>query len=172
MVRSAAALVAVLILPGFVVAQEPQGTHTVVDHDTLWDLAQRYYSNPFEWRVIWEANREVVEDPNLIYPAEMLVIPGLPGDEIPVEGPTTCDPFTPFEDPNASLRLACLMASDWDGRSPLAAFGGLRLAGAFPTLGNSGWAAPRCSRNRRPSTCSTPVDLDQSSFKDCSRALG
>lgn len=99
MVRSAAALVAVLILPGFVVAQEPQGTHTVVDHDTLWDLAQRYYSNPFEWRVIWEANREVVEDPNLIYPAEMLVIPGLPGDEIPVEDPTTGDPFTPFEDP-------------------------------------------------------------------------
>ncbi|MDH3272741.1 MAG: LysM peptidoglycan-binding domain-containing protein [Gemmatimonadota bacterium] len=80
MVRSAAALVAILILPSFALSQEPQGTHTVVRYDTLWDLAQRYYSNPFEWRVIWNANRDVVEDPNWIYPAEVLVIPGLPGN--------------------------------------------------------------------------------------------
>jgi bifunctional DNA-binding transcriptional regulator/antitoxin component of YhaV-PrlF toxin-antitoxin module len=91
MVRSAAAALAVLILPSFVSAQEPSqepvGTHTVVKEDTLWDLAQRYYSNPFEWRVIWNANRDVVEDPNWIYPAELLVIPGLPG-EAPTEMPT------------------------------------------------------------------------------------
>ncbi|MGB1778398.1 MAG: LysM peptidoglycan-binding domain-containing protein [Longimicrobiales bacterium] len=90
MVRSAAAALAVLILPSFVSAQdpaqEPVGTHTVVKEDTLWDLAQRYYSNPFEWRVIWNANRGVVDDPNWIYPAEVLVIPGLPG-EMPAEEP-------------------------------------------------------------------------------------
>ena len=66
MVRSAAAALAVLILPSFVSAQEPAqepvGTHTVIRDDTLWDLAQRYYSNPFEWRVIWNANRDVVAD--------------------------------------------------------------------------------------------------------------
>jgi hypothetical protein len=78
MVRSAAAILAVLILPSFAQAQEPQGTHTVVRGNTLWDLAQSYYQNPFEWRVIWEANRGVVEDPNWIYPDEVLVIPGLP----------------------------------------------------------------------------------------------
>ena len=79
MLRSAAAVIAVLILPTFALGQTPQGTHTVVNRDTLWDLAQRYYSNPFEWRTIWNANRDVVEDPNWIYPAEVLVIPGLPG---------------------------------------------------------------------------------------------
>jgi hypothetical protein len=93
MVRSAAALVAVLILPSFAQAQEPVGTHTVVKDDTLWDLAQRYYSNPFEWRVIWNANRDVVEDPNWIYPAEVLVIPGLPGDA--AAEPTAEEPMTP-----------------------------------------------------------------------------
>ena len=41
MVRSAAAVLAVLIIPSFAQAQEPQGTHTVVDGNTLWDLAQR-----------------------------------------------------------------------------------------------------------------------------------
>lgn len=101
MVRSAAAAIAVLILPTFASAQEPAqepvGTHTVVREDTLWDLAQRYYSNPFEWRVIWNANRDVVEDPNWIYPAEVLVIPGLPGQAQTAmpEG----DPTDPMGDP-------------------------------------------------------------------------
>jgi bifunctional DNA-binding transcriptional regulator/antitoxin component of YhaV-PrlF toxin-antitoxin module len=92
MVRSAAAMLAVLILPTFALAQEPQGTHTVVDHDTLWDLAQRYYSNPFEWRVIWNANRDVVEDPNWIYPDEVIVIPGLPGDVAMPDDPPMDEP--------------------------------------------------------------------------------
>lgn len=89
MVRSAAAVLAVLILPGFALAQQAPGTHTVILDDTLWDLAQRYYEDPFEWRVIWNANRGVVEDPNLIYPEEVLVIPGLPGtgDQVVAEVP-------------------------------------------------------------------------------------
>jgi LysM repeat protein len=79
MVRSAALVLAVLILPTFAQAQEPVGTHTVVGDDTLWDLAQFYYRDPFQWRVIWEANRDSIADPNLIYPSEVFVIPGLPG---------------------------------------------------------------------------------------------
>jgi len=92
MVRSAAAVLSVLILPTFAVAQaptqvavpqqEPVGTHTVVDDDTLWDLAQFYYQNPFEWRVIWEANRDSIADPNLIFPSEVFLIPGLPGNRV------------------------------------------------------------------------------------------
>lgn len=96
MVRSAAAVVAVLIIPSFALAQEPVGTHTVVRGNTLWGLAQQYYQNPFEWRVIWDANRGVVEDPNWIYPAEVLVIPGLPGTTPtpPAVGPE--NPVTPL----------------------------------------------------------------------------
>jgi len=83
MVRSAAAVLAVLILPSFALAQQqPVGTHTVVDDDTLWDLAQFYYQNPYEWRVIWEANRDSIADPNLIYPNEVFIIPGLPGQAV------------------------------------------------------------------------------------------
>ena len=102
MVRSAAAVLAVLILPTFAVAQEPTqatqpqqepvGTHTVVGDDTLWDLAQFYYQNPFEWRVIWEANRDSIADPNLIFPSEVFIIPGLPGTttaETPTQSDTT-----------------------------------------------------------------------------------
>lgn len=94
MVRSAAAVLAVLILPTFALAQEPVsqaqepvGTHTVVEDDTLWDLAQFYYQNPFDWRVIWEANRDSIADPNLIYPNEVFIIPGLPGTAQTAQAP-------------------------------------------------------------------------------------
>ena len=101
MVRSAAAVIAVLTLPTIALGQEPQGTHTVVDEDTLWDLAQRYYSDPFEWRTIWNANQGVVEDPNWIYPDEVLVIPGLPGA---ASGPTTpVEPMAQGGDPDETM---------------------------------------------------------------------
>jgi LysM repeat protein len=75
MVRSATALLAVLILSGFAWYQQV-ATHTVVDGDTLWDLAEDYYDSPWEWRRIWEANRDSVPNPNLIYPDQVLSIPG------------------------------------------------------------------------------------------------
>ncbi|MFQ6618226.1 MAG: LysM peptidoglycan-binding domain-containing protein [Fidelibacterota bacterium] len=33
------------------------------------------YNNPFEWTKIYEANRSVIRDPNLIYPHQILTIP-------------------------------------------------------------------------------------------------
>src|SRR5690606_11807238 len=92
MVRSAAAFLAVLMLPGFALAQAPQRSHTVVHDDTLWDLAQRYFQDPWDWRTIWEANRSAIDDPNLIYPDQVLVIPGIPADR-------TADAGTPGDRP-------------------------------------------------------------------------
>lgn len=79
MVRSASAVLALLILPGLALGQQPQGSHTVVNDDTLWDLAVRFYQDPFQWRVIYDANRDSIADPNLIFPNEVFVIPGLAG---------------------------------------------------------------------------------------------
>lgn len=58
--------------------------HQVKAGDTLWDLARLYLANPYLWPLIYEANRNVVENPHRIYPLERLIIPGLPG-EVPVE---------------------------------------------------------------------------------------
>lgn len=68
-----------------VYAQEPVQTpatkeHTVRKGDTLWDLARSYLNDPFRWPMIYEANRRIVENPNRIFPAEKLLIPGIAGD--------------------------------------------------------------------------------------------
>jgi hypothetical protein len=99
MVRSAAAFLAVLILPGLAFAQQPQGSHTVVVDDTLWDLAQRYYSSPWEWRMIWEANRSEIDDPNLIYPGQVFTIPGVPTRDQTAGGPPAGGGAEPDEQP-------------------------------------------------------------------------
>lgn len=92
MVRSAAAVLAFLVVPVVALAQQAPGTHNVVDGDTLWDLAQRYYGDPFEWRRIWEANRDRIQDPNLIYPGQVLTIPGLDAPPAPEPEPEPVGP--------------------------------------------------------------------------------
>lgn len=84
MVRSAAALTALLVLPGIALAQErpaeeTEATHTVERGESLWNLARDYFDDPFQWRRIFEANREDISDPHWIYPGQHFAIPGLEG---------------------------------------------------------------------------------------------
>ncbi|MBI5597531.1 MAG: LysM peptidoglycan-binding domain-containing protein [Elusimicrobia bacterium] len=48
----------------------------VVKADTLWDLAQHFYKDPWQWTRIYEANKDQIRDPHWIYPNQILVIPG------------------------------------------------------------------------------------------------
>jgi nucleoid-associated protein YgaU len=43
--------------------------------DTLSAIARRYYGNPNDYPKIFEANREVIKDPDLIYPGQKIRIP-------------------------------------------------------------------------------------------------
>ncbi|MDY0281929.1 MAG: peptidoglycan-binding protein LysM [Salinivirgaceae bacterium] len=43
--------------------------------DTLSAIAKRYYGNPNDYPKIFEANREVIKDPDLIYPGQKIRIP-------------------------------------------------------------------------------------------------
>lgn len=62
----------------------PEGGWTVVEGNTLWDLAERFLGDPFQWRTIWEANRETIPNPDLIYPGQTIRIPGADGSMIEV----------------------------------------------------------------------------------------
>ncbi len=43
--------------------------------DTLWKVAEIYYKDGSRYPEIFEANREVIKDPDLIYPGQMIRIP-------------------------------------------------------------------------------------------------
>ncbi|MBI4161307.1 MAG: LysM peptidoglycan-binding domain-containing protein, partial [Acidobacteria bacterium] len=51
--------------------------YRIVRNDTLWDLAGRFFSDPYLWPHIWDANRYIL-DSHWIYPGDPLLIPGRP----------------------------------------------------------------------------------------------
>lgn len=51
------------------------GSHTVRKGDTLWALAAKYYGSGGQYTRIYDANRDQISDPNLIYPGQVLTIP-------------------------------------------------------------------------------------------------
>jgi nucleoid-associated protein YgaU len=57
--------------------EEQTEFYTVVSGDSLSKIAKRYYNDAMKYPVIFEANREVIKDPNLIYPGQKLRIPKL-----------------------------------------------------------------------------------------------
>jgi nucleoid-associated protein YgaU len=50
-------------------------THVVVAGDTLSKIAQKYYGDPSLYTQIFEANRDILKDPNKIFPGQKLKIP-------------------------------------------------------------------------------------------------
>jgi hypothetical protein len=71
-----------LILMVFVALFAQETTHVVKIDDTLWDIADIYYQNPFLWPYIWRANLTKIEDPHWIYPDQLFVIPPHPEGEV------------------------------------------------------------------------------------------
>jgi LysM repeat protein len=47
-------------------------TYTIARGDTLWDLARRFYGNPYLWPQLWEKNQYIL-DAHWIYPGDPLV---------------------------------------------------------------------------------------------------
>lgn len=54
----------------------PATFHTVVKGDTLWAIASKHYGTGHRYKEIFEANTPMLSDPNLIYPGQVLRIPG------------------------------------------------------------------------------------------------
>jgi nucleoid-associated protein YgaU len=50
-------------------------TYTVRKGDSLSKIAEREYGDAHHWRRIFEANRDQIDDPDLIHPGQNLMIP-------------------------------------------------------------------------------------------------
>lgn len=61
-----------------VVEPQPEAQyHTVVKGEWLSKIAQKYYGDANKYNVIFEANKPMLKNPDLIYPGQVLRIPNL-----------------------------------------------------------------------------------------------
>ncbi len=70
--------------------------HIIVPGDTLWDLAELAFGDPYLWPQIWNQNRYIL-DSHWIYPGDPLLVPRRPTvvTEVVPRGPEAAPPMAP-----------------------------------------------------------------------------
>lgn len=56
-------------------------SYTVAKGDTLSHISKQFYGKAGHWREIFEANRDQLDDPDLIRPGQVLNIPAIDSDD-------------------------------------------------------------------------------------------
>ena len=68
-----------LIYPDWVlsISRDWPSSHTVYPGESLWRISSYWeiYDNSTEWPRIYEANKDQIRDPDMIYPDQVLTIP-------------------------------------------------------------------------------------------------
>lgn len=60
------------------IAKDKGATYTIKKGDTLWRVSLKYYNDPKLWPQIWEANKNIINNPHLIFPEQIVSIPDKP----------------------------------------------------------------------------------------------
>lgn len=58
-------------------SKKASSTYTVVSGDSLSQIAKRHYGDASKWKAIFEANRDLITNPDLIHPGQVLTLPQL-----------------------------------------------------------------------------------------------
>src|SRR5690349_16515322 len=66
------------VTDALVVHHEPARRYTVKPGDTLSSIAQRFYGSSARWNWLFQANRSVIKNPDMIFPGQVLSVPSKP----------------------------------------------------------------------------------------------
>jgi len=66
------------------IALEADKIHKVVDGETLWGISSKYYNDGFKWGKIYNANSNIIKNPDLIFPGMEIKIPEIKEEIKPV----------------------------------------------------------------------------------------
>ncbi|HVZ80819.1 MAG TPA: hypothetical protein VHE12_08480 [bacterium] len=89
-------------------AKPAQSTYSVSKGDCLWAISGKVYEDPFQWPLLFKANRDQIHDPDLIYPQQVFQVEkGLEAEDIQkakkLAGNTP--QYVPHSQPRASLPI-------------------------------------------------------------------
>lgn len=59
--------------------------YTVETGDTLWEIAKAAYGDGSKWTVIYEANKDKIDNPNLIYTGQEFIVPNVDATNLSVQ---------------------------------------------------------------------------------------